>query len=646
MTRFKEQADAYKLRTLAKRVVAEVRTETAPPEVRNQMMTLHQVAELIVKNACAPDGATQPEEIPSAKALIKWMQENLFEGKAKERKCKLLTVTMADAKTLIKMLKEHDARRDKSPKTAKGSKKAAEAAAVEGNEYVQAERATHAAILYSISLDQHARSSDVEVASTWTAAVDEFQKGLSEALATHKGKALKGKGKGKEVEVADAPVSLLEKWEKAPVSQDDDDILDVNDEIAKGKRLRKQLAVQPRDLDDMSKALVHRNRVWTRNLFVGPQKLLARDLHLSRAEQNATIFANSESDYGHDKLVIPVWRYSFQFLADRCPNSFHEWTKKEGTQRQLAQLFGEMGGARTMKAGYARAMTDKEIDIYLRTSSAKEMAEAASTAVLTGPADILDDLKPVDVRKAALLDSLCKSAWEMAPLERKPPLPPAICGFLVLDGNHFTTLIKSVKFELVTPNMTVDQRSVWYKAMLNGFMKAEKLRVVARGGKEQEVTKTVAAAKLEEWATDWTNFGGVDVQMLKGETILPTWWQIREQKVSERVGEMIGIVRQLGNAMNAEDTAQAKATWGSALGDVHRAYQAYGPVKRGKGVSLPTPLYGKIWAIVKPFWQKGEQAKAEGDGAGDKAGGLKRPTSGGRTRRTSCSAGCSGVRTL
>eukprot|EP00899_Mesostigma_viride_P021322 jgi/Mesvir1/29191/Mv16242-RA.1 len=84
MTRFKEQADAYKLRTLAKRVVAEVRTETAPPEVRNQMMTLHQVAELIVKNACAPDGATQPEEIPSAKALIKWMQENLFEGKEGE----------------------------------------------------------------------------------------------------------------------------------------------------------------------------------------------------------------------------------------------------------------------------------------------------------------------------------------------------------------------------------------------------------------------------------------------------------------------------------------------------------------------------------------------------------------------------------
>eukprot|EP00899_Mesostigma_viride_P009913 jgi/Mesvir1/18923/Mv18909-RA.1 len=165
----------------------------------------------------------------------------------------------------------------------------------------------------------------------------------------------------------------------------------------------------------------------------------------------------------------------------------------------------------------------------------------------------------------------------MAPLEKKPPLPPAICGFLVLDGNHFTTLIKSVKFELVTqydggPKICVVQ------AMLNGFMKAEKLRVVARGGKEQEVTKTVAAAKLEEWATDWTNFGGVDVQMLKGETILPTWWQIREQK-------------------------------------------AYGPVKRGKGVSLPTPLYGKIWAIVKPFWQKGEQAKAEGDGAGDKAGG-------------------------
>eukprot|EP00899_Mesostigma_viride_P020880 jgi/Mesvir1/28794/Mv20040-RA.1 len=236
------------------------------------------------------------------------------------------------------------------------------------------------------------------------------------------------------------------------------------------------------------------------------------------------------------------------------------------------------------------------------------MAEAASTAVLTGPADILDDLKPVDVRKAALLDSLCKSAWEMAPLERKPPLPPAICGFLVLDGNHFTTLIKSVKFELVTPNMTVDQRSVWYKAMLNGFMKAEKLRVVARGGKEQEVTKTVAAAKLEEWATDWTNFGGVDVQMLKG---------FRTSRRDDR------IVRQLGNAMNAEDTAQAKATWGSALGDVHRAYQAYGPVKRGKGVSLPTPLYGKIWAIVKPFWQKGEQAKAEGDGAGDKAGGAE-----------------------
>eukprot|EP00899_Mesostigma_viride_P018923 jgi/Mesvir1/27031/Mv20732-RA.1 len=210
-------------------------------------------------------------------------------------------------------------------------------------EYVQAERATHAAILYSISLDQHARRENMKIDSTWTAAVDEHQKGLSEALATYKGKALKGKGKGK-VEVADAPVSLLEKWEKSPVSQDDDDILDVNDEIAKGKRLRKQLAVQPRDLDEMSKALVHRNRVWTRNLFVGPQKLLARDLHLSRAEQNATIFANSESDYGHDKLVIPVWRYSFQFLADRCPNTFHDWMKKEGTQRQLAQLFGEMGG--------------------------------------------------------------------------------------------------------------------------------------------------------------------------------------------------------------------------------------------------------------------------------------------------------------
>eukprot|EP00899_Mesostigma_viride_P021742 jgi/Mesvir1/2956/Mv02419-RA.1 len=136
----------------------------------------------------------------------------------------------------------------------------------------------------------------------------------------------------------------LKKLAKWVVAEDDDDILDVNDEIAKGKRLRKQLAVQPRDLDEMSKALVHRNRVWTRNLFVGPQKLLARDLHLSRAEQNATIFANSESDYGHDKLVIPVWRYSFQFLADRCPNTFHDWMKKEGTQRQLAQLFGEMGG--------------------------------------------------------------------------------------------------------------------------------------------------------------------------------------------------------------------------------------------------------------------------------------------------------------
>eukprot|EP00899_Mesostigma_viride_P004502 jgi/Mesvir1/14052/Mv20975-RA.1 len=278
-------------------------------------------------------------------------------------------------------------------------------------EYVQAERATHAAIMFSIRLDQHPRRENMKIDSTWTAAVDEHQKGLSEALATYKGKALKGKGKGKEVEVADAPVSLLEKWEKSPVSQDDDDILDVNDEIAKGKRLRQELAVQPRDLDEMSKALVHRNRVWTRNLFVGPQKLLARDLHLSRAEQNATIFANSESDYGHDKLVIPVWR-------------------------------------------------------------------------------------------------LCKSAWEMAPLEKKPPLPPAICGFLVLDGNHFTTLIKSVKFELVAPNMTVDQRSVWYQAMLNGFMKAEKLRVVARGGKEQEVTKTVAAEKLEEWAMIGRNSGG------------------------------------------------------------------------------------------------------------------------------------------
>eukprot|EP00899_Mesostigma_viride_P025910 jgi/Mesvir1/6503/Mv16771-RA.1 len=320
------------------------------------MMTLHQVAELIVKNACAPDGATQPEEIPSAKALIKWMQENLFEGKGKERKCKLKTVTMADAKTLIKMLKEHDARRDKSPKIAKGSKKAAEAAAVEGNEYVQAERATHAAILYSISLDQHARRENMKIDSTWTAAVDEHQKGLSEALATYKGKALKGKGKGKEVEVADAPVSLLEKWEKSPVSQDDDDILDVNDEIAKGKRLRQELAVQPRDLDEMSKALVHRNRVWTRNLFVGPQKLLARDLHLSRGEQNATIFASSESDYGHDKLVIPVWRYSFQFLADRFPNTFHEWMKNENTSVRSRNFSGRWGG--TDNEGWLRSRND------------------------------------------------------------------------------------------------------------------------------------------------------------------------------------------------------------------------------------------------------------------------------------------------
>eukprot|EP00899_Mesostigma_viride_P019021 jgi/Mesvir1/2711/Mv05108-RA.1 len=272
-TRLQEQADAYKLRKLAKWVVAEMRTEKATPEARNHLMTLHQVAELIVKHVCPTDGATQPEEIPSAKALIKWMQEALFEGQGKQRKCKLRTVTEKDAKTLIKMLKDHDARRDKlCPKIAKG-------------------------------LDQHPSRSNLEIASTWTAAVDEYQKGLSEALATHKGKALKGKGKGKEVEVADAPVSLLEKWEKSPVSQDDDDILDVNDEIAKGKRLRQQLAVQPRDLNELSKALVHRNRVWTRNLFVGPQKLLARDLHLSRAEQNATIFANSESDYGHDKLV-------------------------------------------------------------------------------------------------------------------------------------------------------------------------------------------------------------------------------------------------------------------------------------------------------------------------------------------------------
>eukprot|EP00899_Mesostigma_viride_P023474 jgi/Mesvir1/4310/Mv14043-RA.1 len=274
MTRFKEQADAYQLKKLAKWVVAEVRTEEAPPEVRNQMMTLHQVAELIVKNACAPDGATQPEEIPSAKALIKWMQENLFEGKGKERKLR--------------------AGREGDPR---------------GHHVLNQPRPAP-------------RRENMKIDSTWTAAVDEHQKGLSEALATYKGKALKGKGKGKEVEVADAPVSLLEKWEKSPVSQDDDDILDVNDEIAKGKRLRQQLAVQPRDLDEMSKALVHRNRVWTRNLFVGPQKLLARDLHLSRAEQNATIFANSESDYGHDKLVIPVWRYSFQFLADRSPTLF------------------------------------------------------------------------------------------------------------------------------------------------------------------------------------------------------------------------------------------------------------------------------------------------------------------------------------
>eukprot|EP00899_Mesostigma_viride_P003301 jgi/Mesvir1/12972/Mv05984-RA.1 len=233
----------------------------------------------------------------------------------------------------------------------------------------------------------------MEIASTWTAAVDEHQKGLSEALATYKGKALKGKGKGKEVEVADAPVSLLEKWEKSPVSQDDDDILDVNDEIAKGKRLRQELAVQPRDLDEMSKALVHRNRVWTRNLFVGPQKLLARDLHLSRGEQNATIFASSESDYGHDKLVIPVWRYSFQFLADRFPNTFHEWMKKRTPSVRSRNFSGRWGG-RTMKAGYARAMTDKEIDIYLRTSSAKEMAEAASTKVLTGRADCWTHLSP------------------------------------------------------------------------------------------------------------------------------------------------------------------------------------------------------------------------------------------------------------
>eukprot|EP00899_Mesostigma_viride_P000958 jgi/Mesvir1/10863/Mv06680-RA.1 len=158
-------------------------------------------------------------------------------------------------------------------------------------------------------------------------------------------------------------------------------------------------------------------------------------------------------------------------------------------------------------------MTDKEIDIYLHELGQGDGRSCCAGSDRTGPK--LVDVKPVDVRKAALLDSLCKSAWEMVPIPQKPESPPAICGFLVLDGNHFTTLIKSVMFELITENMTVDQRSVWYKAMLNGFMKAEKLRVVARGGKEQEVTKNVAAEKLEEWATDWKKFGGVDVQMLK-----------------------------------------------------------------------------------------------------------------------------------
>eukprot|EP00899_Mesostigma_viride_P000104 jgi/Mesvir1/10094/Mv06967-RA.1 len=143
---------------------------------------------------------------------------------------------------------------------------------------------------------------------------------------------------------------------RSPVSQDDDDILDVNDEIAKGKRLRKQLAVQPRDLDDMSKALVHRNRVWTRNLFVGPQKLLARDLHLSRAEQNATIFANSESDYGHDKLVIPVWRYSFQFLADRCPTVFMNGRKRKVPSVSSRNSSGRWGG--TDNEGWLRSRND------------------------------------------------------------------------------------------------------------------------------------------------------------------------------------------------------------------------------------------------------------------------------------------------
>eukprot|EP00899_Mesostigma_viride_P026418 jgi/Mesvir1/6961/Mv09108-RA.1 len=170
-------------------------------------------------------------------------------------------------------------------------------------------------------------------------------------------------------------------------------------------------------------------------------------------------------------------------------------------------------------------MTDDEIARFLRTETTKEMAAAGrSEEVLKVDVSILDDIKPIDSETAKRLNRVCESACA----QFKLPTPDvAFGGYLVVDGNHFTTLIKSVLFE---PTFSDKRKSEWYKTMLDGFMRADRNKVELRGEKgKKAMTEEEAKAKLDEWARNWDNFGGVDVhgcaegEYHSAEVVVATW---------------------------------------------------------------------------------------------------------------------------
>eukprot|EP00899_Mesostigma_viride_P026417 jgi/Mesvir1/6960/Mv09107-RA.1 len=61
-------------------------------------------------------------------------------------------------------------------------------------------------------------------------AVRAYEEGLPEGLVTGKGKVMKAKGKGKEEAAPNAPVSLLENWQKAALVVDEEDAPSVDDD--------------------------------------------------------------------------------------------------------------------------------------------------------------------------------------------------------------------------------------------------------------------------------------------------------------------------------------------------------------------------------------------------------------------------------